>query len=326
MKKINFLMLFTSLLSFGLFAQDTEALENDEEIINEIIQDRNIDYILDVDSLFDNGDEENSSTPNEATSPTSSSEIALPNETNSQNQTIPSSESALSTEPSPSTELAEAVLPAQTIPQSVTPAPSVTNPPNNITQQTTITPPPAVTPPLNIFPQTIITNQGDSNIVFNIENFFYRNNPTNNTASLKQQNRAATNSTEKARNEIFIIIKKEENNEMKKNDGTTKPNEVVIDNPVVKPTPEKKDDSYLVLGLIKIVRLVKDGNYEVALKKISALRKTFPLSTRLYNIEGSIYYKLKFYDFALKTWQKSLMIDPDQPSVEKFAARAEQLK
>ena len=281
MKKINFLIItFALTSSLSLFSQGSEQLKTDEEVINEVITDKNIDYILDIDSLFET-EEENLE--------------ALPEST-------PPPQAVLPSQPTSSPQI---VLPSQ-------PTPS----------QTIISSQPAT--PV----QTVVPNQGNR-VVFNVENFFYKSNNTTNVFSTFNENKnfdeKKDDITNKSpRNEVFIIIKKENGNE---STVLTNRSEILIESPrvtaPVTTNPVVQDDAFLAIELLKIIALIKDKSYGPALKNLGKLKEIFPQNTRIWNIEGSIYYKLKFYEFALKTWQKSLALNPDQPLVERFVDRLE---
>ncbi len=191
---------------------------------------------------------------------------------------------------------------------------------------------------------TLTTSDGKTII---IENFYYNNSPNNASSNEKvvpgeqseetsvkgnsthiqeitsqtniQQEDNQNSKNRTIRNEINISL--DNTQKQKKKENLT--NSSQIDNNTQIDNSERRSTTDLAIEYLRITKYIKSKNYELALKRIAKVKDLYPDLTRLYNMEGSIYYKLKFYELAVKSWKKSLEINPEQPLVESFVERLE---
>jgi tetratricopeptide (TPR) repeat protein len=80
------------------------------------------------------------------------------------------------------------------------------------------------------------------------------------------------------------------------------------------------DSSYLArVDFVK--QLFRESRFEAALIETDHLLKMYPTDPRLYEMRGTLYDKLGYTDLAVKAWNQSLKLNPDNDSLKRFMSQ-----
>lgn len=71
-------------------------------------------------------------------------------------------------------------------------------------------------------------------------------------------------------------------------------------------------------SIFKANKLFRTQDYDGAMEILFQTLKKYPANTRVLNMIGSIFFKLKDYSMARKYWGESLSLDGTQANVKKF--------
>ena len=75
------------------------------------------------------------------------------------------------------------------------------------------------------------------------------------------------------------------------------------------------------MGISKIKKLYKKGNYEYALVEINNLIAFYPTSTKLYKMKGTVLIKMRNFELALRAWTRAGELSPRDPVIKKGVIR-----
>lgn len=77
------------------------------------------------------------------------------------------------------------------------------------------------------------------------------------------------------------------------------------------------------LHLLKARQAYYKKDYKTALEEILRSIEIFPNTARNYEMLGSVYYRLKWEDLAVRNWQRALEFDPNNQRLIDFLARVD---
>jgi tetratricopeptide (TPR) repeat protein len=80
------------------------------------------------------------------------------------------------------------------------------------------------------------------------------------------------------------------------------------------------DSSYLA-RIDYVKQLFRESRFEAALIETDHLLKMYPTDPRLYEMRGTLYDKLGYTDLALKAWNQSLKLNPENDSLKRFMSQ-----
>jgi Flp pilus assembly protein TadD len=83
------------------------------------------------------------------------------------------------------------------------------------------------------------------------------------------------------------------------------------------------DKSYLAL-LDHVKQLYKTARYEAALLELDEMVRAYPTDSKLYEMRGTLFERTGRVDLALKSWNQSLRLDPENQSLRRFVERKQQ--
>ncbi|MCC7441349.1 MAG: hypothetical protein IT285_06940 [Bdellovibrionales bacterium] len=89
--------------------------------------------------------------------------------------------------------------------------------------------------------------------------------------------------------------------------------------PVEDPGP-RGGTSYLA-SLDKVKQLFRLGRYEAGLLETDALLRSFPTDPRLYEMRGTLLDRLGYRDLAIRSWQQSVKLDPNNLALKAYLER-----
>lgn len=85
-----------------------------------------------------------------------------------------------------------------------------------------------------------------------------------------------------------------------------------------------REKSYLA-GLDQIKNHYRKGRFEAGLIETDKLIRVYPTDPKLLSMKGTLLDRLGYHDLALKAWDESLKLNPNNLSLKKFVERKQKL-
>ncbi len=85
-------------------------------------------------------------------------------------------------------------------------------------------------------------------------------------------------------------------------------------------TSPNSDTSYLA-AIDHLKQLYRSGRFEAALIESDDLLRSYPTDPKVYEMRGTLFDRIGKPELAMKSWNQSLRIEPNNPSLKKFVER-----
>lgn len=142
---------------------------------------------------------------------------------------------------------------------------------------------------------------------------------TKDSAKKEQQAAAEEAKAEATKEKVDELVKKLDQDRKETQDRLTRlfPE---LETPIkpVDPRQEAESSKHLILSKKAYYR----NDLNTALTEVIEAININPYASKSYEMLGSIYYRLKWYNLALNNWEKALALDPENSKLNKFIEKA----